>query len=75
MELAHQEEEELLGVIKDVKGFLQRPDGLPTYVSKEQLFSELVRITKTPSVSSDKKSEALDICGLLVKAIASRKNM
>ena len=58
--MANDEEEELLCVIKDVKGFLKRSDGIPSYVSKDQLFSALTRIMKKPSVHPDKKVEAVD---------------
>ena len=61
--MANEEEEELLGVIKDVKGFLKRSDGIPSYVSKEQLFSALTRIMKKPSVQLEKKVEAVDLSG------------
>ena len=63
LEMANEEEEELLGVIKDVKGFLKRSDGIPSYVSKEQLFSALTRIMKKPSVQLEKKVEAVDLSG------------
>ncbi len=74
LELANQEEEELLGVIRDVKGFLKNPNGIPKYVSKEQLFSELTQIMKSPGIQVEKRVESIDISGLLLKAISSRKN-
>ena len=72
MEMANEEEEELLCVIKDVKGFLKRSDGIPSYVSKDQLFSALTRIMKKPSVHPDKKVEAVDLSGMLLKSISGR---
>ena len=42
---------------------MSRSDGIPSYVSKEQLFSALTRIMKKPSVLSDKKVEAVDLSG------------
>ena len=72
LELANQEEEELLSVIKDIKGFLKRPDGIPSYVAKEQLFTELTHILKTGSVKPEKKAEAIDISWLLLKLISRR---
>ena len=74
MELANQEEEELLSVLNDVQGFLRRQE-LPNYVSKEQLFNELTRIMKKGSVSPDKKVEAIDTSNELLKLIARRKHI
>ena len=74
LELANQEEAELLSVISDVKGFLKRPEGIPAYVSKEELFGELSKIVKSHnSVSTEKKVEAIEVSGQLLKAISSRK--
>lgn len=75
MELANQEEEELLGVLRDVKGFLKRPEGIPSYVSKEQLFTELTGIMKSHSpLAKEKKVEAVDISGLLLKVLSGRSS-
>ena len=74
MELANQEEEELLSVISDVRGFLQRPEGIPAYVSKEQLFGELTKIMKSHDVSNDRKIEAIEVSAQLLKCISDRKN-
>ena len=74
LELANQEEEELLSVISDVRGFLQRPEGIPTYVSKEQLFGELTKIMKSHDVSNDRKIEAIEVSAQLLKCISDRKN-
>ena len=74
LELANQEEAELLSVISDVKGFLKRPEGIPAYVSKEELFGELSKIVKSHNaVSTEKKVEAIEVSGQLLKAISSRK--
>ena len=73
-ELANQEEEELFAVISDVKGFLHRPDGIPAYVSKEQLFTELTKIVRHHHVAADKKVEAIELSGKLLKNISSRQN-
>ena len=43
--------------------FVSRSDGIPSYVSKEQLFSALTRIMKKPSIRPDKKVEAVDLSG------------
>ena len=43
--------------------FVCRSDGIPSYVSKEQLFSALTRIMKKPSIRPDKKVEAVDLSG------------
>ena len=74
LELANQEEEELLSVISDVRGFLQRPEGIPAYVSKEQLFGELTKIMKSHDVSNDRKIEAIEVSAQLLKCISDRKN-
>ena len=74
LELANQEEEELLSVISDVRGFLQRPEGIPAYVSKEQLFGELTKIMKSHDVSNDRKIEAIEVSAQLLKWISDRKN-
>ena len=74
LELANQEEEELFAVMKDVKGFLKRPDGIPAYVSKDQLFTELTKIVKNHNVDVDKKVEAIELSGQLLKLISSRQN-
>ena len=74
LELANQEEEELLSVISDVRGFLQRPEGIPAYVSKEQLFGELTKIMKSHDVSNERKIEAIEVSAQLLKCISDRKN-
>ena len=74
LELANQEEEELLGVLNDVQGFLKRQE-LPNYVSKEQLFNELTRIMKKQSVSPDKKAEAIYTSGELLKFMSKKRNL
>ena len=43
--------------------FVCSSDGIPSYVSKEQLFSALTRIMKKPSIRPDKKVEAVDLSG------------
>jgi hypothetical protein len=73
-ELLTQEEEEVVGVINDVQGFLRRPDGVPSYISKDRIFSELGRVVKNPSVSVAKKAEAISVSSKLLKSIAGRKN-
>ena len=73
-ELANEEEQEVLGILHDVQGFLKRPEGLPTYISKSELFIELVKIWKNPSVCPEKKVEAIDTSGLLLKIISGKKN-
>ena len=73
LELAHQDEEEVLGILHDVQGFLKRPEGLPSYISKSDLFTELVKIWKNPSVDPEKKAEAIDTSGLLLKAISGKR--
>ena len=75
LELANQETEELLSVISDVRGFLQRPEGIPAYVSKEQLFGELTKIIKShQAVSNERKIEAIEVSAQLLKCISDRKN-
>ena len=67
LELANQETEELLSVISDVRGSLQRPEGIPAYVSKEQLFSELTKIIKShQAVSNERKIEAIEVSAQLL---------
>ncbi len=40
-----EEEDELLGVMEDVRGFLDRKDGqLPAYVKRTDLVSELIKV-------------------------------
>ena len=73
-ELANQEEHEVLGILHDVQGFLKRPEGLPNYISKTDLFLELVKIWKNPSVSPEKKAEAIDTSAQLLKAISGQKS-
>ena len=73
-ELANQEEHEVLGILHDVQGFLKRPEGLPNYISKTDLFLELVKIWKNPSVSPEKKAEAIDTSAHLLKVISGKKS-
>ena len=68
-ELANQRDEEMYGVMADVRGFLQRREGLPSYISKQQIFRELATILTAETVPAGKKLEAMTLIQQLQQSI------
>ncbi len=75
MELAEEDEEEQFGVVKDVQGFLSRPDGLPPYISKEEICHELARVCKVARLPPEKRAEAVETSALLIKSVCDRRKL
>ena len=65
-ELDTQNENDLFGIVNDVRGFLNRKEGLPAYISRQHIFEEFSKILSTKGVESEKRVDVLNISGLLI---------
>ena len=65
-ELEAQNQDELFGIVEDVRGFLGRKEGLPAYISRQHIFEEFSKILGTKGVETDKRADVLNLSSLLV---------
>ena len=65
-ELEAQKEDDLFGIVDDVRGFLGRKEGLPTYISRQHIFEQFSTILGTKGVDPDKQADVLNLSALLV---------
>ena len=65
-ELDNQKADDLFGIVDDVRGFLGRKEGLPTYISRQHIFEEFSKILGTKGVSPEKQADVLNLSALLV---------
>ena len=65
-ELDTQNENDLFGIVNDVRGFLNRKEGLPAYISRQHIFEEFSKILSTKGVESEKRVDVLNLSGLLI---------
>ena len=73
--MAEEDEEEYFGVVKDVQAFLSRPEGLPPYISKEDICNELARVSKVQKLPAYKRAEAIETSALLLKSVSDRRRL
>lgn len=65
-ELDAQNQEDLFGIVEDVRGFIGRKEGLPAYISRQHIFEEFSKILASKDVTPEKKADVLNLCSLLV---------
>jgi hypothetical protein len=65
-ELEAQNEDDLFGIVNDVRGFLGRKEGLPAYISRQHIFEEFSKILATKGVEPEKRADVLNLSALLV---------
>ena len=65
-ELEAKNEDDLFGIVNDVRGFLGRKEGLPAYTSRQHIFEEFSKILATKGVETEKRVDVLNLSGLLV---------
>ena len=65
-ELDAQKEDDLFGIVNDVRGFLGRKEGLPAYISRQHIFEEFSKILATKGVEAEKRADVLNLSALLV---------
>ena len=61
MEVSERDRRELLGVVEDVHDFVERAEGLPQYISRQQLIQELNRVIESSSFNDDKRAEVISL--------------
>ncbi|XP_059088939.1 TOG array regulator of axonemal microtubules protein 1-like [Tigriopus californicus] len=66
LEISSEEEKELLGVIDDVRGFIGRRDGLPSYIHRNHIIEELSRALNAKTIDNHKKAEAITMTKKLI---------